>query len=187
MAQRRDPGKDIVNIDASNDSGRKSRPSRSSSSADVFSFSVLFSPSFPGGFGGAADGKTMEQFMTQSKNQYEKFSQEAGEIGRESMDAYIKAGTLFMKGLEDIARTAAAMAQSSAEKQAEFIKEAMSSKTLNEWTEIQNKAAQANFDDFMSGATQLSELSVKVITECTEPLNAQMSKSIKRASESMAA
>lgn len=183
MAQR----KDIANSDQQ-DGERASRArSRATSSAygEPFSFSVFTNP-FNGAFNGSPD-KSVEKLMTQSKNQFEKMSQEAGEISRESMDAFIKSGSIFMKGFEDIVRTATAIAQSSAEKQAEFVKEALSTKTLNEWTEVQNKAAQANFDDFMSGATQLSELSVKLMTEATEPLNEQATKAIKKASESMAA
>ena len=66
-------------------------------------------------------------------------------------------------------------------------KEAMSSKTINEFAEVQNKIAQSNFDDFMAGATKLTEISTKLITESAEPVNAQIGKAIKKASESMAA
>ncbi|MCD8520110.1 MAG: phasin family protein [Alphaproteobacteria bacterium] len=125
--------------------------------------------------------------MTQSKNQMEKMAQDAASFGREGVEAYIKSSTLWMKGCEDIMRTAMSLAQSSAEKQGKFVKEALSSKTLNEWAEVQNKIAQNNFDDFMAGATKLSELSVKVLSECTEPVNSQASKAVKKVTEAMAA
>jgi phasin family protein len=63
----------------------------------------------------------------------------------------------------------------------------MSSKTLNEWAETQNKIAQANLDDMMSAATKLSEMSVKLLSESAEPISEQMGKSIRKASEAMAA
>ena len=63
----------------------------------------------------------------------------------------------------------------------------MSSKTINEFAEIQNKIAQTSFDDFMSGATKISEIGVKVITESSEPVNAQVTRAIQKATESMAA
>jgi len=77
--------------------------------------------------------------------------------------------------------------QSSAEKQTKLMKEALSSKTLNEFTEVQNKIAQHNFDDFMSGATKISEQCVRVLTACSEPVNSQMSKVVKKATSSIAA
>ena len=70
------------------------------------------------------------------------------------------------------------LAQNAAEKQAEFAKQAMSSKTMNEFTELQNKMAQTSFDDFMAGATKMSEMTVKTLTEASEPVNEQMTKAM---------
>lgn len=125
--------------------------------------------------------------MTQSKNQMDKLAHEAANASRENIEACIKSGSILMKGCEDIMRTAISIAQSSAEKQSRFIKEALGSKTLNEWAEVQNRIAQSNFDDFMSGATKISELSVKVLTQAVEPVNDQASKVIQKASSAMAA
>jgi len=135
---------------------------------------------------------TMERTMSKKpqaidKAAFDKITKETAEFTREYSEACAKAGTIFMKGLEDITGQMMAMAQSSAEKQAKFAKEAMSIKTINEFAEVQNKIAQASFDDFMSGFTKISEMSVKVLTEGTEPVNAQISKAIQRATESIAA
>lgn len=118
---------------------------------------------------------------------FDSFAKEAAEISRDYSEACVKSGTIFMKGMEDFVGVVMALAQSSAEKQAQFIKEAMSSKTINEFAEVQNKIAQANFDDFMAGATKLTEISTKLITESAEPVNAQIGKAIKKASQSLAA
>ena len=126
--------------------------------------------------------EAMESMMTKSKQQFEKLTQDANDFGREGIDAFVKSGTIFAKGFEDIFRTSMALAQSSAEKQSQFIKDVMSSKTLNEFTEVQNKIAQANFDDFMASATKLSEMSVKLMTAASEPLNEQATKTMQKAS-----
>ncbi len=131
--------------------------------------------------------KSMETMMTQNKTQMDKAAQDAANFSRENTEAFMKFGQLFMKGFEDIMRETAALAQDSAEKQAQYLKEAMSTKTLNEWADVQNKMAQANFDDFMAGATKISELSVKVMTDSVEPFNAQMSEAMKKASSGMMA
>ena len=103
----------------------------------------------------ATQNKAMEKMMTKSKNQFEQFTAQftngTGEIGREGMEAIMKCGNIWMKGCEDIIQTATSIAQEAAEKQSQYMKEAMSAKTLNEWAETQNKIAQASFDDFMRG------------------------------------
>ncbi len=125
--------------------------------------------------------------MTKAPFQFDQLAQEATEAGREGFEAFVKSGTIFAKGFEDLIKTAANLSQDAAEKQAEFAKQLMSSKTLNEFAETQNKIAQANFDQFMSGATKLSEMSVKVLSEGSEPINAQLNKTMQKANKAMAA
>lgn len=110
--------------------------------------------------------------------QFEQMSKDAAEMGREGFDAAVKSSTIYAKGFEAWLRTGMEMAQSAAEKQAEFAKQAMSSKTLNEFSELQNKMAQTSFDDFMAGATKLSEMAVKTLTDASEPVNEQMTKAM---------
>ncbi len=124
---------------------------------------------------------------TQTQTQIDKFLQETSEFGTQYTDACTKSGKIFMKGCEEMFGTFFSLAQSSAEKQSKFAKEAMSVKTINEFAEVQNKIAQANFDDFVSSATKISEISTKILTDSAEPVNAQMTKVIKKASESVAA
>lgn len=131
--------------------------------------------------------KEMEQMMKQGKTQFDQIAKDATDMGRESMEAWVKSSTIFAKGCEDIVRTAMSLAQASAEKQTKYVQQAMSSKTINEWSETQNKIAQANFDDFMSNATKISEMSVKLLNESIEPINEQATKTVQKATESMAA
>ena len=126
------------------------------------------------------DFKNMEKIMN-NQFQFDQFTQDAANQSRENVEAFVKSGEIFAKGFENIMKTAAAMTQTATEKQAEYAKQLMGSKTLNEFAETQNKIAQSSFDQFMQGATQLSEMSVKVISEASEPLNAQMSKAMQKA------
>ncbi len=139
----------------------------------------------------AADAKQttskMEKTMTKGKNQFDSFTQDAVKGGKEQVDAVIQTGNVFMKGFEDMTKACMSWAQSSAEKNSQAVKALMSCKTINEFAETQNKWAQQNFDDFMAGATKMSELGVRVTTEALEPINDQFSKSIRKAVDSMAA
>lgn len=119
--------------------------------------------------------------------QFDKFIKETTEFGTQYSDACTKSNAILMKGFEDIMGTMMSIAQTTAEKQSAFVKQAMGSKTINEFAELQNKAVQANFDDMMSNATKISEIGVKVLTESAEPVNAQVSKAVQKATESMAA
>lgn len=113
-----------------------------------------------------------EKIMTQEKTQYAEFMQ---------------SGNSFMKGFEDITKACMGLAQSAADKNAEAAKAMFSCKDMNEFTEMQSKLVQENMDDFMSGATKISELSVKIATETFEPINDQINKGIKKATDSLAA
>ncbi len=131
--------------------------------------------------------QTMETFMTQKKNQFDRMAQEAGAAQKEQMDALMKSGNIAIKGFEDIFKTCLQMFQTSTEKNAQGFKAVMGCKTLNEFTETQNRLAQQNFDDFMMTTTRLSELAVKMATDAFEPINDQFSRSMKKATEAVAA
>lgn len=133
-----------------------------------------------------ATHKTMEKTMTQSTQQFEKLTQDANAFSRDGVEAFIKSGTIFAKGFEDLMKATASLAKNNAEKQAQLMKAAMSAKTVNEWAEIQNKMTQANFDEFMSSATKISEMGVKLLTEASEPINEQMTKSMQKVSKAAA-
>lgn len=130
----------------------------------------------------------MEKTMAQKNNAaFDNFAKEAADISREYSEACMKSSTIFMKGFEDIIGTVLSIAQASAEKQSQFMKEVMSSKTINEFAEVQNKIAQASFDDFMAGATKITEIGTKILTESAEPVNTQVTKAMKKATQAMAA
>lgn len=125
----------------------------------------------------------METIMTKNPIQFDQIAQEATAAGRENLEALQKSCGILAKGYESIMRASMELSQSAAEKQASYAKEAMSCKTLNEFAEMQNKVAQANFDDFMSSMTKISEMSAKVITESVEPINEQMTKAAEKVSK----
>ena len=131
----------------------------------------------------------MESTMSKTKTTipFDQMTKDANDIAKDYSDAVMKSGAIMMKGCENIMSTMMSLMQTSAEKQSRLLKEAMTSKTINEFAEVQNKIAQASFDDFMSGATKLSEMGVKVMTESSEPVNAQMTRAIQKATEAMAA
>jgi len=129
----------------------------------------------------------MEMNMFKGPKQFEKITQDAAVLGQDQIEAVVKSTTILAKGMEDIMKTCMEIAQEAGEKSATVTKTMMSCKTLNELTEAQTKLAQTSFDQFMSNATRISEMSVKLCTDCMAPINDQMGKAIKKASDVMAA
>ncbi|PZQ46741.1 MAG: phasin family domain-containing protein [Micavibrio aeruginosavorus] len=129
----------------------------------------------------------LETNMFKGNKQFEKIAQDAAVIGQDQVDALVKSSTIFAKGMEDILKTCMEIAQDAGEKSQSVAKTVMSCKTLNEFTDVQTRLAQSSFDDFMTNATTISEKAVKLCTEVFEPINDQMGKTIKKASDSMAA
>ncbi|MFA5593105.1 MAG: phasin family protein [Micavibrio sp.] len=129
----------------------------------------------------------METPMMQGNKQFEKLAQDATALGQEQMDAVMKASSIWAKGVEDFMQTVVEIAAQAGEKSQEATKAIMSCKTLNEFTDAQTKLAQDSFDGFMTNATKLSEKSVKLCTDALEPINDQLGRAIKKASDTMAA
>lgn len=129
----------------------------------------------------------LETNMFKGNKQFEQMAQSAAVLGQDQVDAIVKSSTIFAKGMEDIMKTCMEIAQEAGEKSQSAAKTVMACKTLNEFTDVQTRLAQSSFDEFMTNCTKISEKTVKVCTDAMEPINDQMGKSIKRASDSMAA
>ncbi len=129
----------------------------------------------------------LETDMFKGNKQFEKLAQDAAVAGQDQVDALVKSSTILAKGVEDIIKTCMEIAQATSEKNQSVAKTVMSCKTLNEFMDVQTRLAQTSFDDFLSNATRISEKAVKLGTDVFEPINDQMGKSIKRASDSIAA
>ena len=125
--------------------------------------------------------------MSKPATQFDKILKDTQSFGTQYSDAYTKSGEIFMKGMGDMVSTMVSLAQSSAEKRATFTKQVMSSKTMNEFAEVQGKFAKENFDDFMVGANKISKMGAKVLTESSEPVSKEVKKVVQKATKSKAA
>lgn len=118
---------------------------------------------------------------------FEKISQDAANISKENMEALQKCASLYAKGWQDCMTTYTSMLQSAAERQNKMFKDMLGKKTMNEVNEAIQSASQENFNEFMTNASKLSEQAIKIAMESFEPINQQMNKNMKKASENMAA
>ncbi len=125
--------------------------------------------------------------MSNYKEQYEKLTGGTSASAKEAMESCMASGKTFAKGAEKIMKTLAELAQESSQRNAEAMKSLMASRTLNEFAEAQNKLAQQNFEEAMSTATKLSEMTIKLYSEALEPINGQMTKAMTAAMKKNAA
>ena len=116
--------------------------------------------------------------MNQTTQQFDAYTKEAVEFSRQNMDAAKKSGEIFANGFEGIMKASMEMMRSAAEKQASYMQDSMSSKTVNEFTDLQGKLMQSSFDDFMEGVTKISEMAVKTLSDASEPMNEQLNKAV---------
>ena len=130
---------------------------------------------------------TLEANMFQGNKQLDQMTQDAAVMGQAQVDALVKSSTIFTKGMEDIIKTCMEICQDAGEKSQAAAKSVMSCKTINEFADVQTKLAQASFDEFMTNATKISEKGVKLCTDAFEPINDQVGKAIKKASDAIAA
>ncbi len=103
-------------------------------------------------------------------------------ISKDATDVITQCGSIFAKGMEEMMKACVNHAQTAGEKNANVWKSLMACKTINEFAETQNRIAQESFEDAMSATAQLSEQSVKLMMDCMEPINKQVSTSMKKAS-----
>jgi phasin family protein len=121
--------------------------------------------------------------MFKGNKQFDKLTQDAAVMGQDQIDALMKSSAILQKGIEEIIKAASQIAQEAGEKNAAATKALFSCKTLNEFADTQSKLAQSSYDTFLTNATKLSELSVKVCTDTLAPINDQVGKTIKKASD----
>lgn len=108
-------------------------------------------------------------------------------MGKETADAWMECGNIFAKGMEEMMKACMGRAQNAGEKNADVVKSLMACKTINEFAETQNRIAQTSFEEAMSATAQMSEMSVKMMMECFEPINKQVAVSMKKAGDQVAA
>ena len=122
----------------------------------------------------------MEDLMAQSQVNFEQFAQQAAEQGQQGVEAMVKSANIWARGCEDMVKTCMTFAQDASERNTNAFKTLLGCKTLNELTEAQNQIAQQAYDDMVTSATRLSEISTKIATETVQPLSEQINKAIKK-------
>ena len=122
-----------------------------------------------------------EQAMEMTKDQAEKTSaavlrgyDDYAAFNKESVDAFVKAGTVWSKGFEDMGKLFFAFAQNSSQQSVEASKSFMGAKSVTDIVDAQSAFAKTSFDNMVAESTKISELTMSIANEASAPVQAQM-------------
>ena len=114
---------------------------------------------------------------------YEEFSK----LGKDNLDAYVAAGTIFAQGIENIGKGWMSFGKQSVEASVATAKAMLGVKTLREAMDLHADWAKSTFDKFVAESTKASETSVKVANEALEPINARVNVAVEKFLKPLAA
>jgi len=90
-----------------------------------------------------------------------------------NMDAFLRAGGIWVRGVENLSRAVMAFGQAHVDQGMATAKAMLGVKNLHEMASLHTEYARARFDALIAEAVKLSEMSVKVAGEVAEPLAAR--------------
>jgi phasin family protein len=144
--------------------------------------------------GTEAMGKGYEQAYTMTKEQFEKANElafksydEMADFGKDTFEAVVASTNIFAKGAEVIGKEVAAFAQASVEANMATAKKLFTARNVQELLDMQGRWAKESFDSVLSETTKLQDLSMKVASESSAPINARVNAAVEKISKPLAA
>lgn len=141
-----------------------------------------------------AMGKGYEQAYSMTKEQLEKANEmafkgydEMADFGKETFEAVVASSNIFAKGAEVIGKEVAAFAQASVESNMATAKQLFMIKNPQELFDLQGKWAKDSFDTLLSETTKLQDMSMKIATESSAPINARVNAAVEKMTKPIAA
>jgi phasin family protein len=153
----------------------------------------------------AAVGQPVEKIMTFTKDQMEKVTTKAKEqfekatttarksydemavFGKGNVDAVVKAGAIYAKGVEEFSRAVMGLSQIHYETSMAATKAVLGATSLRQVIDVQSEFAKTAVDKTLAETTKLSELARKVATETMEPIQARVTVAVEKMSKPLAA
>lgn len=120
-----------------------------------------------------------EKVMKMADTAFKGFD-EAAELGKENIDAFVASGTTLAKGAEAMMKSWFAFGQKSLEGSMGAAKDAMACKNLKDFVEWQTQFARDQFDSLFGEATRQSELGVKTAQEAFGPISERFNVAVEK-------
>lgn len=97
-------------------------------------------------------------------------------FGKEAFDTNLKSFAAFSKGAQAIAAEAGELFKKGVEGSAAAMQDVMQARSLEDAFDIQSKFAKSAYEDFVSGATKMTNLYTELATEMFKPFESAIAK-----------
>lgn len=137
-----------------------------------------------------AGSEAVEKALSLSKERIEaavKGYDEMTALNKQAVEAFMSAGTVASKGVEQINAEVLAFTKTQIEDSISAAKALMGAKTLQELVDLQSDYARGAFDAYMAQSTKMGELTAKLAQEAFEPINAQLQATVEKFVKPLAA
>ncbi|MBI3515917.1 MAG: phasin family protein [Proteobacteria bacterium] len=131
--------------------------------------------------------KSLEHAVQLAKNNVEKAStaffkgyDELSVYSKGNVEAVVKAGSIYARGMEDLSKTVMAITQAQLEASVAAAKAVLGCTSLRQMVDLQTDLARSHFDKVMADGSKLSEISLKVANEALEPIQARVNVAVEK-------
>lgn len=108
-------------------------------------------------------------------------------LGKENLEAAVKSSQLFAKGAEAINATLFQAAREAVEENIKASKAIMGCKTPEEFFEVQNDVARANYEKLLVESRKVTDMTVKLAEESAQPIAERVTASVEILTKNRAA
>lgn len=110
---------------------------------------------------------------------------DAGQVGKEAMDNFIKSVSTLTKGFQQIASETGEFTKRNYETSAKMLEELAQTRTPDKAIEIQSAYAKNFYEAWVSQATKIGELYTNIARESFKPLETNLNKATSYAQDSV--
>ncbi len=107
--------------------------------------------------------------------------------GKDNVDAVMKSNAIFVKGIQDINKALFGLAQASLEDSVTATQKILGCKTAKEAMDTQAALARAGYAKAVQDSRKISDLSVKLADEASQPITKQINATVEKFTKPIAA
>lgn len=101
-------------------------------------------------------------------------------FSKENVEAVVRAGSIYAKGVEELGRAVVTLTQTQVESTVAAAKAAMGCTTLRQIVDLNTDLAKTSFDKIVAEGSKLSEMSMKVANEAFQPIQARVNVAVEK-------
>ena len=107
--------------------------------------------------------------------------------GKDNVEALVKSSTVLVKGVQDLNKAWLGLAQVSVEEGVEATKKILGAKNVKDVVSIQSELARSNYEKLVNETRKMSDLAVKLAEDVATPIANRVNATVERFTKPMAA